>query len=56
MIAAFIPVLINVVITLRVGAFRPEYLGLGASVGLMAGFAVLFVIAHTGRKRWLEQG
>ena len=55
-VAAFIPVFINVVITLRVGAFRPEYLGLGASVGLISGFAVLFVIAHTGRKRWLEQG
>jgi putative peptidoglycan lipid II flippase len=55
-VAAFIPVFINVVVTLRVGAFRPEYLGLGASVGLISGFAVLFVIAHTGRKRWLEQG
>ena len=55
-IAAFIPVLINVMITLRVGTFRPEYLGLGASAGLMAGFVVLFVIAHTGRKRWLDQG
>ena len=31
-------------------------IGLGASVGLISGFAVLFVIAHTGRKRWLEQG
>ena len=30
-IAAFIPVLINVMITLRIGTFRPEYLGLGAS-------------------------
>jgi peptidoglycan biosynthesis protein MviN/MurJ (putative lipid II flippase) len=49
------PVLINVGITLRVGAFRPEYLGLGASVGLISGFAVLFLIAHTGRKRWLKQ-
>ena len=55
-IAAFIPVMINVMITLRVGTFRPEFLGLGASAGLMAGFAVLFVIAHTGRKRWLNQG
>ena len=55
-IAAFIPVLINVIITLRIGAFRPEYLGLGASVGLISGFVVLFVIAHTSRKRWLEQG
>ena len=55
-IAAFIPVLINVALTLRVGPFQPELLGLGASVGLMCGFAVLFVMAHTSRKRWLGQG
>jgi putative peptidoglycan lipid II flippase len=55
-IAALIPVIINVAITLRVGPFHPEYLGLGASVGLISGFAVLFAVAHTGRKRWLEQG
>ena len=55
-IAALIPVLINVAVTLRLGSARPEYLGLGASVGLIAGFAVLFVTAHTSRKRWLQQG
>ena len=55
-IAALIPVLINVAITLRVGALDPAYLGLGASAGLICGFAVLFVTAHTRRKRWLEQG
>ena len=55
-IAALIPVIINVTITLRVGPFHPEYLGLGASVGLITGFAVLFAVAHTGRKRWLAQG
>ena len=55
-IAALIPVVINAAITLRVGPLHPEYLGLGASVGLISGFAVLFAVAHTGRKRWLEQG
>jgi putative peptidoglycan lipid II flippase len=55
-IAALVPVTINVIITLRIGALDPEYLGLGASVGLICGFAVLFVIAHLSRKRWLEQG
>jgi hypothetical protein len=35
---------------------HPEYLGLGASVGLFSGFLVLFVMAHTSRKRWLQQG
>jgi putative peptidoglycan lipid II flippase len=55
-IAAVIPVLINVALTVRTGSFRPEFLGLGATVGLIAGFAVLFVVAHTKRKRWLEEG
>lgn len=55
-IAALIPVLLNVAVTLRLGSVRPEYLGLGASVGLLAGFAVLFVTAHLSRKRWLQQG
>jgi putative peptidoglycan lipid II flippase len=55
-IAAFIPVIINVAITLRIGPYEPEYLGLGASVGLICGFAVLFAMAHTSRKRWLQQG
>jgi len=55
-IAALIPVVINVAITVRVGPFHPEYLGLGASAGLISGFAVLFVVVHTSRKRWLEQG
>ena len=41
--------------TLRVGPFHPEYLGLGASVGLIAGFAVLFAMAHSRRQRWLDQ-
>ena len=55
-IAAFIPVLLNVAVTPRLGSSRPAYLGVGASVGLIAGFAVLFVTAHTSRKRWLQQG
>jgi putative peptidoglycan lipid II flippase len=54
-IAAMIPVLINVAITLRAGSFRPELLGVGASVGLLAGFLVLFAVAHTSRGRWLDQ-
>jgi putative peptidoglycan lipid II flippase len=55
-IVSFIPVLINVVLTVRTGSFRPEFLGLGASVGLMSGFLVLFAIAHIMRQRWLKQG
>jgi putative peptidoglycan lipid II flippase len=56
LIAAVIPVLINVTLTVRAGAFRPESLGLGATVGLIVGFLVLFAIAHGNRRRWLEEG
>jgi putative peptidoglycan lipid II flippase len=55
-IAALLPVLINVTITLRLHSFRPELIGLGASVGLISGFLGLFVMAHTGRRRWLQKG
>jgi putative peptidoglycan lipid II flippase len=54
-IAALIPLLINVSITVYLGPLHPEYLGLGASVGLFCGFLVLFAMAHTSRKRWLTQ-
>jgi hypothetical protein len=50
------PVLINVTLTLRLHSYRPELIGLGASVGLIAGFLVLFVTAHTSRSRWLQKG
>ncbi len=55
-IASVIPVMVNIVLTVRTGSFRPEFLGLGASIGLMTGFLVLFAMAHIGRKRWLKQG
>ncbi len=55
-IAAAIPLLLNVALTLRLHSQRPELIGLGSSVGLLAGFAALFAMAHTGRERWLRQG
>jgi putative peptidoglycan lipid II flippase len=55
-LAAIVPLLLNVIVTLRLHSFRPEWIGLGASLGLMAGFLVLFAIAHAGRRRWLEPG
>lgn len=54
-VASVIPVLVNIVLTVRAGSFRPELLGLGASIGLMIGFLLLFTIAHTSRKGWLRQ-
>ena len=55
-LAAMVPLLLNVAITLRLHSFRPEWIGLGASLGLMAGFVVLFAIAHAGRRKWLDPG
>jgi putative peptidoglycan lipid II flippase len=54
-VAAVIPVLCNVILTLRMRSARPEWIGLGASVGLMVGFAVLFVMVHLHRGRWLDK-
>ena len=54
-IAAMVPVLVNASISVRLGPARPEYLGLGSSVGLIAGFAVLFAITHITRRNWLAQ-
>jgi len=52
-IAAAIPVLLNVTLTMRVHSFRPDLIGIGSSLGLLAGFTVLFAMLHGNRKRWL---
>ncbi len=54
-IAAAIPVVVNIAITLRLPQGRPEYIGIGATAGLTCGFLVLFAMAHLDRRRWLEQ-
>jgi putative peptidoglycan lipid II flippase len=54
MSAASIPVVLNLVISafLRMkGMTQPEFVGLGASVGLLIGFGVLFTLAHAMRRR-----
>ena len=55
-IAAAIPLALNVALTLCLQWSRPELVGLGASVGLLAGFVALFAMAHVERRRWLRQG
>ncbi len=52
-LAAFIPVFVNVTVTLRMGFSQPLWIGVGASLGTLAGFAALFLIALANRKRWL---
>ena len=53
LIAAFIPVTLNLAITslLRVQGklANPAMLGMGASIGLLAGFAALFTMIHLQR-------
>jgi putative peptidoglycan lipid II flippase len=52
-VAIVVPVLLNVLITSRLHTGDPHLLGIGSSIGLFAGFVVLFTLLHTGRKRWL---
>jgi hypothetical protein len=54
--AACVPLLINVAVSLRMGESPPQYIGLGAAVGLMAGFVLVFGLAHGRRGRWLGAG
>ncbi|MGA3042948.1 MAG: lipid II flippase MurJ [Bryobacteraceae bacterium] len=51
--ASFIPVLVNVALTFWLHSLQPQWIGLGASVGFMAGFLALFAAAHGSRKRWM---
>jgi hypothetical protein len=50
--AALVPVSLNIAFVLLVPPHTPRLIGLGASVGLLAGFVVLFVWMHAGRHRW----
>jgi len=51
-IAAFLPLLLNVAITVKFHITSPEWLGLGATIGFLAGAAALFLMAHISRQRW----
>jgi putative peptidoglycan lipid II flippase len=55
-IAAWIPLVCNVALTLWMHSYRPQLIGLGASIGLLIGFAVLFAMAHARRGKWLAVG
>jgi putative peptidoglycan lipid II flippase len=54
MIAAAIPVLLNVAVTFSLGSQSPQLIGVGATVGLMAGFIALIAMAHIGRRQWMK--
>jgi len=50
-IAALIPPLFNVTLTLWLHPRQPQWIGVGASLGLLAGFVLLFVVMHANRRR-----
>lgn len=56
LLAAAVPVTVNVVVSSLMRHFaperfaQPEYLGIGASAGLLAGFALLIIAAHWQRR------
>jgi putative peptidoglycan lipid II flippase len=52
-IAAFIPVVVNVTLTVRIFYAHPLWIGVGASLGTLAGFAALLLLALANRSRWL---
>jgi len=51
--AAFLPLLANVAVTMLLHSHAPQWIGLGASIGLLAGFLALLAAAHASRKRWM---
>ena len=55
-IAAWIPVVFNAALTLWLRNDRPQWIGLGPSLGLLLGFLVLFALMHANRARWMEAG
>jgi putative peptidoglycan lipid II flippase len=52
-IAASIPLCVNLALTFSLDSRQPQWIGLGATMGLFAGFLVLFTMAHASRRRWL---
>jgi peptidoglycan biosynthesis protein MviN/MurJ (putative lipid II flippase) len=54
-IAAAIPLVANVVISRVLRTTSPEMIGVGASVGFMLGFTVLWVMVLSQRTRWLRE-
>ena len=55
-VAGIVPLVVNVALTLSLPQTAPQFVGLGASVGFVAGFAVLTATARTRRNRWLAEG
>jgi putative peptidoglycan lipid II flippase len=55
LVASAIPVLCNLAVLLSMRTPQPEFIGMGASIGLLGAFAVLFSLARTRRAQWLAE-
>jgi O-antigen/teichoic acid export membrane protein len=53
--ASAIPVLCNLALLLGMRTPQPQFIGLGASLGFLCAFAVLFAVAHAKRRQWLAE-
>jgi putative peptidoglycan lipid II flippase len=50
-----IPVIFNLGFVLLVRPSEPQWIGLGASLGFLIAFLLLFTLMRANRRRWLEQ-
>jgi putative peptidoglycan lipid II flippase len=53
--AVGIPVIFNLGFVLLVRSPEPQWIGLGASLGFLIAFVLLFSLMRANRRRWLEQ-
>ena len=53
--AAVIPVVFNLAFVLLVHKPEPQWIGVGASLGFLIAFVLLFALMRVNRRRWLEQ-
>ena len=51
---ALVPVSVNAALTLGLALTRPQWIGAGASVGALTGFALLSLIVRMKRRGWME--
>jgi putative peptidoglycan lipid II flippase len=52
---ALIPVIFNLAFVMLVRSPKPQAIGLGASLGFLIAFLLLFLLVRVNRKRWLEE-
>jgi peptidoglycan biosynthesis protein MviN/MurJ (putative lipid II flippase) len=53
--AVAIPVICNLAFVLLVRMPEPQWIGVGASLGFLLAFLLLFTLMRINRRRWLEQ-